>query len=111
VWLLWLQNWGKELVKWLGDRVEPVVVDDTKADKVKKSLQVMSYDFRCWWSQWRRAAHSYNTNVHAGQHAQHVSCRVQAGATKGSAVLQLVSDGHPTFKWLPPLHSSTGSQV
>lgn len=41
MWLLWLQNWGKELVKWLGDRVEPVVVDDTKADKVKKSLQVM----------------------------------------------------------------------
>jgi hypothetical protein len=35
-----LQNWGKEFVKWLGDRVEPVVVDDTKADKVKKSLQV-----------------------------------------------------------------------
>lgn len=40
MWLLVLQNWGKELVKWLGDRVEPVVVDDTKADKVKKSLQV-----------------------------------------------------------------------
>jgi hypothetical protein len=38
--LSYLQNWGKELVKWLGDRVEPVVVDDTKADKVKKSLQV-----------------------------------------------------------------------
>lgn len=34
------QNWGKELRHWLGDRVEPVVVDDTKADKVKKFLQV-----------------------------------------------------------------------
>jgi hypothetical protein len=42
--LLWLQNWGKELVKWLGDRVEPVVVDDTRADKVKKSLQVNASD-------------------------------------------------------------------
>jgi hypothetical protein len=37
-WLL--QNWGKEVVKWLGDRMDTVVVDDTKADKVKKSLQV-----------------------------------------------------------------------
>jgi hypothetical protein len=29
-----VQNWGKELRHWLGDRVEPVVVDDTKADQV-----------------------------------------------------------------------------
>lgn len=35
-----LQNWGKEVVKWLGDRLDTVVVDDTKADKVKKFLQV-----------------------------------------------------------------------
>lgn len=41
VWLaICLQNWGKELKHWLGDRVDPVVVDDTKADKVKKFLQV-----------------------------------------------------------------------
>jgi hypothetical protein len=37
-----LQNWGKEVTKWLGDRLDTVVVDDTKADKVKKFLQ----DFR-----------------------------------------------------------------
>jgi hypothetical protein len=35
-----LQNWGKEVTKWLGDRLDTVVVDDTKADKVKKFLQV-----------------------------------------------------------------------
>jgi len=42
VWLgMCLQNWGKELKHWLGDRVDPVVIDDTKADKVKKFLQVL----------------------------------------------------------------------
>lgn len=35
-----LQNWGKELKLWLGERVVPVVVDDTRADDVKKSFQV-----------------------------------------------------------------------
>lgn len=35
-----VQNWGKELRHWLGDRVTPVVVDDTRADCVKKSFQV-----------------------------------------------------------------------
>jgi hypothetical protein len=35
-----LQNWGKELKLWLGERVVPVVVDDTRADHVKKSFQV-----------------------------------------------------------------------
>jgi len=35
-----MQNWGSELMRWLGDRCSPVVVDDTKADKVKQSLQV-----------------------------------------------------------------------
>jgi hypothetical protein len=35
-----LQNWGKEVTKWLGERLDTVVVDDTKADKVKKFLQV-----------------------------------------------------------------------
>lgn len=37
-----MQNWGKELRHWLGDRVTPVVVDDTRADCVKKSFQVCS---------------------------------------------------------------------
>jgi hypothetical protein len=35
-----MQNWGKELKLWLGERVVPVVVDDTRADHVKKSFQV-----------------------------------------------------------------------
>ncbi len=39
-----LQNWGKEVVKWLGDRLDTVVIDDTKADKVKKFLQVWEPD-------------------------------------------------------------------
>eukprot|EP00775_Hariotina_reticulata_P005925 gene5925-6165_t len=34
-----VQNWGSELRRWLGDRCNPIVVDDTKAEKVKKSLQ------------------------------------------------------------------------
>ncbi|WIA39238.1 hypothetical protein OEZ86_005361 [Tetradesmus obliquus] len=34
-----VQNWGKELKLWLGDRVVPVVVDDTRAEQVKKSFQ------------------------------------------------------------------------
>ncbi|KAF6257532.1 P-loop containing nucleoside triphosphate hydrolase protein [Scenedesmus sp. NREL 46B-D3] len=34
-----VQNWGKELKLWLGERVVPVVVDDTRADHVKKSFQ------------------------------------------------------------------------
>jgi DNA repair and recombination RAD54-like protein len=35
-----VQNWGKELTHWLGQRVQPVVVDDTKAPAVKAALQV-----------------------------------------------------------------------
>lgn len=35
-----MQNWGKELKLWLGERVVPVVVDDTRAEQVKKSFQV-----------------------------------------------------------------------
>jgi SNF2 family DNA or RNA helicase len=35
-----VQNWGKEFGRWLGDRVAPVVVDDTKAAAVKDALQV-----------------------------------------------------------------------
>ncbi len=31
-------NWGKELTKWLGDRVEPVLLDDTRAANVKDVL-------------------------------------------------------------------------
>jgi hypothetical protein len=38
--LFGLKNWGKELKLWLGERVVPVVVDDTRADHVKKSFQV-----------------------------------------------------------------------
>jgi hypothetical protein len=44
-----LQNWGKELKLWLGERVVPVVVDDTRADHVKKSFQVGAATLcRCW---------------------------------------------------------------
>ena len=34
-----VQNWGKEFSHWLGDRVQPVVVDDTRAPAVRASLQ------------------------------------------------------------------------
>lgn len=30
-----VQNWGKELGRWLGSRIQPHVVEDTRADKVK----------------------------------------------------------------------------
>jgi hypothetical protein len=45
-----VQNWGKELKLWLGERVVPVVVDDTRADHVKKSFQVGAALLlcRCW---------------------------------------------------------------
>lgn len=31
-----VSNWGNELRKWLGDRVQPVLMDDTRAAKVKE---------------------------------------------------------------------------
>jgi hypothetical protein len=43
-----VQNWGKEFAGWLGDRVAPVVVDDTRAAAVKDALQV-----RGWWGRSR----------------------------------------------------------
>ncbi|KAF8064561.1 rhp54 [Scenedesmus sp. PABB004] len=39
-----VQNWGKELWHWLGDRVVPVVVDDTRPEPVKRAFQ----DFRAF---------------------------------------------------------------
>jgi hypothetical protein len=43
-----VQNWGKEFGHWLGDRVQPVVVDETKAPAVKASLQASTV-VQCIW--------------------------------------------------------------
>jgi hypothetical protein len=33
--LLQVTNWGREIEKWLGGRLKPVVLDDTKGEVVK----------------------------------------------------------------------------
>lgn len=34
-----VMNWGKEIIKWLGGRIKPDVVEDTRAHKVKEILR------------------------------------------------------------------------
>ena len=34
------KNWGKEFARWLGERVAPIVVDDTRAAAVKDAMKV-----------------------------------------------------------------------
>lgn len=80
-----VQNWGRELLHWLGDRVLPVVVDDTKASAVKDSLQASG----C---------------VHASSNAGCLICDVHDVCVLAASAIQpcaitLCTTAVPAFKW------------
>ena len=41
-------NWGKELTKWLGDKVQPIAVVDTRKEEVKKSIDRFGSNVGGW---------------------------------------------------------------